>query len=201
MDRDQFFQNLFDDNSREAGANREQRQLSYENRIVRRVITECGVPRVSWGWLVNNCKAATGGHELSFEWFNYTFREFPARLLGKRIGYCARRTAPDGSSSPLSLYQLQFAELFKPRHNLVLRTIARALQAAEHNASDPFVFVFPIVRRMFCAHNLEIPTSAALDAPRIQWIMQTSPTGSKMIIESTASLFAAIGSEWFQMPD
>lgn len=201
MDRDQFFQNLFDDNSREAGANREQRQLSYENRIVRRAITECGVQRVSWGWLVNNCKAATGGHEFSFEWFNYTFPAFPARLIGKRIGYCGRRTLPDGTSGPLSLYQLQFADLFKAKNNVVLRTIARALQSAEQDASQPFVFVFPIVRRMFCAHNLELPASPALDAPRVQWIMQTSPTGPRMIIEPTTSLFAAVGSEWFQLPE
>lgn len=197
MNRDEFFSNLFDENSPQAGNARERSQTSFESRIVRRVFNECGVKGVSWGRIVNECRIATGGHDLTFNWFNYAFPRFPARLMGKRIGYCGRRTADDGTTSPLSLYQLQFADLFKPKNNLVLRTIAKALHAAEHDDDQPYIFVFPIVRRMFCAHSLDIPANDGLDVPRIQWIMQTTAT-SRMVIESTASLFGAIGGDWFE---
>lgn len=198
--RNSFFNELFDDNSRQAGANREQRQISYESRLVRRVFTECGVKRVSWGQLVNHCKGATGNHELTFEWFNYTFPAFPARLMGRRIGYCARRKNADGTSSPLSLHQLQFADIFRPKNNLVLRSVSRVLADYEHDLTVPYVCIFPIVRKMFCAHNLELPGHTGIDEPRIQWIMQAQ-SGVRMTIEPTTSLLAAIGSEWFQPPE
>jgi hypothetical protein len=198
--RDSFFNELFDDNSRQAGANREQRQISYESRLVRRVFSECRVPRVSMGQLVNHCKGATGNHELTFEWFNFTFPEFPARLMGRRIGYCALRKQADGTSVPLSLYQLQFADIFRPKNNLVLRSVSRALADYEQELTDPYVFIFPIVRKMFCAHNLELPGNPGIDEPRIQWIMQAQ-SGVRMTIEPTTSLFAAVGPDWFQPPE
>lgn len=198
MDRDQFFSNLFDDNNPRAGASREQAQRSFEGRIVRRVFSECGVKRVVWGRLVNDCRDQTGEPELTFAWFNSAFPKFPARLLGKRISYCGRRTGADGASAPLYLYQLEFAEIFKPKNNLVLRTLSRALHSAEHDLDVPYVFVFPIVRRMFCAHNLHLSANPTLDVPRIQWIMQAAETGTTMTIEPTASLFAAIGDDWYQ---
>jgi hypothetical protein len=197
MDRDDFFNNLFDENSPRAGSARQHQQTSFETRIVRRVFNECGVRRVSWGRLVNDCRIATGSHEMTFNWFNYAFPQFPARLFGKRIGYCGRRKADDGTSSPLSLYQLQFADIFKPKNNLLLRSLSKTLHATDHEDGQPYIFVFPIVRRMFCAHNLDLPANPTLDVPRIQWIMQ--PTAdAKMIVESTASLFAAIGGDWFE---
>lgn len=198
MDRDQFFNNLFDENNKRAGVSREQAQRSFEGRIVRRLFNECGVKRVVWGQLVNECRDVTGEPELTFGWFNSAFPRFPGRLLGKRISYCGRRTGSDGTSAPLSLYQLEFAEIFKPKNNLVLRTLAKALHTAEHDLNDPYVFVFPIVRRMFCAHNLILPANPTLDVPRIQWIMQTADAGTTMAIEPTASLFAAIGDDWYQ---
>lgn len=201
MDRDQFFNNLFDENNPRTGVSREQAQRLFESRIVRRLFSECGVQKVVWGRLVNLCKQATGEPELTFNWFNYAFPRFPARLLGKRISYCGRKSNADGSTSPISLYQLQFAEVFKPKNNLVLRALSKALHAAEHDVNSPYIFVFPIVRRMFCAHNLDLPANPTLDVPRIQWIMQAAESDTKMIVEPTASLFASIGEDWFQSPE
>lgn len=198
--RDSFFGELFNDNSRQAGASREQRQISYESRLVRRVFRECGANRVNWGQLVNNCKGATDNHELTFEWFNYTFPEFPARLMGRRIGYCARRKTADGNSSPVYLYQMRLADFFRQKHNWLARSVLRVLADYEHDPALPYVFIFPIVRKMFCAHNLELPPNQGIDVPRIQWIMQPQ-AGAKMIVEPTDSLFAAIGPDWFKPPE
>jgi hypothetical protein len=198
MDRDEFFSNLFDEDNPRANAARVHGQVAFEGRVVRRVFTECGVRNASMGRLINECRIATGDHYLTFSWFNYTFSRFPARLFGRRIGYCGRRKMDDGTTQPLSLYQLQFADIFKPQHNVVIRTISKALHAAPDYADgQPFIFVFPIVRRMFCAHNLDIPSNPDLDTPRIQWIMQTAD-GAQMTVESTASLLAAIGNDWFE---
>lgn len=198
MDRDEFFSNLFNEDNPRANAARENAQVAYEGRVVRRLFAECGVRTVSWGRLINDCRVVTGEHHLTFNWFNYTFSRFPARLFGKRIGYCSRRKMDDGTSQPIGLYQLQLADIFKPTHNVLARVVSKALHAApDYVDGAPYVFVFPVVRRMFCAHNLELAANPELDTPRIQWIMQTAD-GAKMAIESTASLFAAIGNEWFE---
>jgi hypothetical protein len=187
-DRDQFFNSLFsqDDFSR---------QLSYENRIVRRVITECGIKPPSWGKLVNLCRAETGQPYFSFQWFNLFFNQFPAVLCGKRIGYCGTKQDDNGNKKKMGLYELTMSDIFKPQKNMLVRAISSALHSAGVDTEQPFVFVFPIVRKMFCAHNLHVEP-VDFQQPRIQWRFQHEKAA--MTIESSASLFQAIGQDWYQ---
>lgn len=191
--RDQFFNNLFDENA-DAQTHGFQRQLSYENRIVRRAFNECGVKPPSWGRIINMCRAETGAPELSFSWFNSTFRRFPGKLCGKRIGYCGYRRDDSGNKASLSLYQLSLAELLATKHNILLRTIAKAIHAAGVEDGQPFIFVFPLVRRMFCAHNLGFTVTPTDDAPSVRWVFN-----GDLVVESSASAFRAIGPEWFDL--
>lgn len=195
--RDQFFSNLFDD-SGNAQTSGFQRQLSYENRIVRRVFNECGVKPPSWGRLVNMCKAETGTHELSFAWFNSTFPRFPAALCGKRIGYCGYRRDDAGNKSSLSLYQLALAEILATKHNVLLRTLTKALHAFAVNPEQPFAFVFPVVRKFFVAHNMSMPALPPGGMPRVFWTYN-APEGGVMHVECSAPFFAAVGADWFEV--
>lgn len=196
--RDQFFNNLFDDaaNAQTGGF---QRQLSYENRIVRRVFNECGVkPASGWGRIVNMCKAETGTHEFSCAWFNSTFPRFPATLCGKRIGYCGYRRDDAGNKTSLSLYQLALAEILAAKHNVLIRTLTKALQAFAVDLDRPFAFVFPVVRKFFVAHNMDLPIQPANNMPRVFWTY-SSPEGGVMRVEHSAPFFAAIGGDWFEI--
>ena len=196
MDRDQFFHNLFDENS-DAQTSGFQRQLSYESRLVRRVFTDCGVKTPSWGRLVNLCKAETGTHEMSCAWFNATFPRFPARLCGKRIGYCGYRRDDAGNKTSLSLYQLTIAEIMSAKHNVLVRAISKALHSFAVDPSSPFTFVFPVVRKPFVAHNLDLPGRPFDEVPRIMWTFENEDI--RMHIEPAAPLFALIGHEWFEL--
>lgn len=191
--RDQFFNNLFDENA-EAQTTGFQRQLSYENRIVRRVFNECGVKIPSWGQLINLCRAETGAPELSFSWFNSTFPRFPAKLCGKRIGYCGYRRNDAGQKTSLSLYQLSLPEILATKHNILLRTIAKSLHSAGVEDGQPFVFVFPLVRKMFCAHNLRLAVKSDNTAPNVQWVFN-----GDIVVENSAGAFRAIGADWFDL--
>lgn len=190
MDRDQFFNNLFDGDAAEQTSGF-QRQLSYENRIVRRVFNECGASPRSWGRLVNMCKAETSTHEMSFNWFNGMFPSFPARLCGRRIGYCGYRRNDAGQKTSLSLYQLSLPEILATKHNILTRTISKGLHAQQVDSEQPFIFVFPLVRKMFCAHNLSLPTLPE-GLPRVRWLFQDN-----LCVESSAGLFQAIGPDWY----
>lgn len=80
--RDAFFNNLFSEGAEQT--TNFQRHQSFENRAVKRVLSECGVKVRSMGQLVNMCKDATGHHEFTFSWFSDTFPAFPAQLGGKK---------------------------------------------------------------------------------------------------------------------
>ena len=121
MDRDQFFNNLFDDDKFNY-------QQSYENRAVRRVITECGITPVSWGKLVNQCRDETGLPYFSFHWFNGFFPDFPAKLCGKRIGWCGKILDGSGGYKKVGLYELPLHEILRPKNNLLLRSISNNLE-------------------------------------------------------------------------
>ena len=146
-DRDNFFNSLFNsDNS--------SRQLAYENRTVKRVINECGIKPRSWGRLVNLCRDETGNPFFSFDWFNRFFPQFPATLCGKRIGYVGTRPDHNGVKQKVCLYQLSIKDMLRPQNNLLVRAISGALADANVDTEQPFIFVFPVVKKMFCAHNL-----------------------------------------------
>lgn len=195
--RDQFFDKLFDEAAR-LQTSGFQRQLSYENRLVKRVFNECGVKPPSWGQLVNLCKAETGTHEMSCGWFNSTFPRFPAALCGKRIGYCGYRRDEAGNKKSLSLYQLTIAELLSVKHNVMVRTISKALQILGVDAAQPFAFVFPVVKRFFVAHNMDLPARPAGETPRVCWTYAT-PDGAVMHVEHSTTFFNAIGGDWFEL--
>ena len=190
MSRDQFFDNLFNvaASAEEYGF---QKQLSYENRIVRRVFNECGVRPPSWGALVNQCKAETGSPDLSFSWFNHNFPRFPGMLCGKRIGYCGYRRDDAGNKTSLSLYQLSLADIFRDKNNLLVRAISNALRDAQVDTDQPFIFVFPVVRKMYCAHNMDLQHTDK-DRPRVQWVFNDD-----LRVESSITAFQAIGADWY----
>lgn len=174
MDRDQFFNNLFGDSNEHLDAIRAQSQLAYEDRIIRRVLRECGIKIPSMGKLVNECKAFSGQHRLCFEWFNAVYA-FPGRLCGKRIPH---------------LHELTLADVLKPApKNRLFKAVVKNLQKQEIDTQQPFVFAFPVVRTMFCAHNLSVDSVG----PRLHLSVEDAP----LTIESTATLCAGIGHAWW----
>jgi hypothetical protein len=179
MDRDQFFGNLFNENSENADAVRLQRQLAFEERIIKRVFNECGIKRLGWGKLANECREMTGHDRLNFNWFNSTYKYFPAVLCGRRIP---------------KLHELTLSDLFKnpvAGRNRLCQAISKNLQRQEVDPSSNFIFVFPVVRTMFCAHNLN---TEAGDLPRVTWNLQLEKM--PMTVELTSTLFPLIGPEW-----
>lgn len=194
-ERDQFFNNLFDENAR-AQTDGFQRQLSYENRIVRRVFNECGVKPPSWGRLVNLCRDETGTHEMSCAWFNSAFPRFPATLCGKRIGYCGYRRDDAGNKASLSLYQLTIGDLLTTKNNILVRTLSKALHLFAVNLDRPFTFVFPVVRKFFVAHNMDLPLRTNSGVPRAVWTF-AAPEGGVLHVEPSAAFFSGIGGDWF----
>jgi hypothetical protein len=190
MDRDQFFNNLFDDDKFNY-------QQSYENRAVRRVITECGITPVSWGKLVNQCRDETGLPYFSFHWFNGFFPDFPAKLCGKRIGWCGKILDGSGGYKKVGLYELPLHEILRPKNNLLLRSISNNLEQFEVADDEKFVFLFSLARKMFCAHNLAVEADGS--QPSIRWLFQHE--GRSLTVEASASFFKALGSEWYQERD
>ncbi|NDD53143.1 hypothetical protein EBZ39_04550 [bacterium] len=175
MDRDQFFDNIFNETGDAAAAIRLQRQLAYEERVIKRVFTECGIKINSWGRLVNECRNETGVPKLSFRWFNSSTR-FPVRLCGRRFP---------------GMHELTIADLFKPAEkNRLFKAIVKNLHKQEIDATKGFVFVFPVVRTMYCAHNV---LGAQSVGPR--WTMHLE--NAILTVEPTASFFKCVGSEWF----
>lgn len=186
-DRDNFFDTVFNKDDFFT------RQLMYENRVVRRAIAECGIKPRSWGRLVNMCRDETGQPFFSCDWFNHFFPSFPARLCAKRIGYCGTRVE-GGERKKVCLYQLTLKDILRPEKNLLVGAVSNALGELNVNTSDPFVLVFPIVKKMFCAHNLSLDTYES--DIRAQWVFQH---GRKpLIVEPSVTLFGAIGNGWYQ---
>lgn len=176
MDRDQFFNNLFDENSANAESAREQRQLAYEERTIKRLFTECGIKINGWGRFVNECRDITGQQNLNFQWFNSAFN-FPVRLCGRRIP---------------KLHELVIADLFKPLpSNRLCKAVIKNLHRQDVDETRPFVFVFPIVRKMYCAHNVE----TVCHDPGVRWTLRTET--SLLAVEPTTSFFGSVGSEWW----
>lgn len=187
--RDKFFGEIFNDDNFH-------RQLSYEDRAVKRVISECGVRVPSMGKLVNLCKAETGQPAFSFSWFNSTFPRFPAVLCGKSISFCGYDRDEAGGKHKKFLYQLLISELMATKHNRLVRAISKALHESEVDDDKPFIFIFTIVRKRFCAHNLDLLAPVSEDAPRVQWRFENG--SSPLIVEPSTMLLRAVGNEWFE---
>jgi hypothetical protein len=175
MDRNQFFNNLFDDNGDAAEAIRAQRQLAFEERIVKRAFSDSGVKVGSWGKLVKECQLETGLPKLNFRWFNANTR-FPARLCGRRIP---------------RLHELTIADLFKPAaNNRLFKAITKNLHRQDVDDTKGFAFVFPVVRTMYCAHNL-----TDIQSVGAHWTITTED--AILTVEPATALFKAIGPSWF----
>lgn len=175
MDREQFFNNIFDESGDAAEAIRFQRQLSFEERIVKRAFKDCGIKVNSWGKLVNECKAATGLHKLNFQWFNTSTR-FPVRLCGRRIP---------------KLHELKISEMFKPApKNRLFNAVIKTMHKLEVDDTQGFLFVFPLTRTMYCAHNV---TDTQSLGPH--WTMVTPQ--AILTVEPVTSFFQMIGPEWY----
>lgn len=183
MDRDQFFSHIFDENSDAAEASREQKQLAFEERVIKRLFRECGIKIVSWGRLVNECREISGQPVLNFRWFNSSFK-FPAVLCGKRL-YTGRRGP--------ALADLVLRDLLKPPDkNRAAKLISRVIADQGVNDDDFFVFVFPVAHKMFCAHNM-----SQVDAATGTRLTVQTPKDI-MHIEATDSLFRAVGTNWWE---
>jgi hypothetical protein len=187
--RDQFFGEIFNEDNFH-------RQLSFESRVVRRVFSECGVRIPSMGRLVNLCRDETGHPEFSFDWFNSKYSRFPGKLCGRSIGFCGYTTDDAGTKRKQFIYQLVITELLNPKNNRLVRAISKALHECAVSDSNPFVFIFTIVRKRFCAHNLDLPFPVSEEAPRTQWRFDNG--SSPLIIEPATPLLRAIGPEWFE---
>lgn len=181
--RDNFFSELFNQDSQGAEAIRFQRQLAFEERIIKRVFKECGIKISGWGKMANECRDMTGHNKLNFSWFNSEFSRFPGVLCGRRIP---------------RLHELTMADLFKiPKDgkNRLLAAVAKNLHRLEINTERRFIMCFPVVRTMLCAHN-HITDDTGI--PRVQWICSFPPTVKNMFtVEHTSTLFNAIGSDWY----
>lgn len=186
MDRDDFFKNLFDNNTPEADAIRAQRQLAYEERIIKRVLTECGAAPASWGALVNLCRRESHEDKLNFRWFNNSYSRFPGYLCGKRIPY---------------MHQITLVDLFKPVvKNRVVKAISKALAALSVDpAETSYVLVFPIIKTQFCAHTItRVGGEPIIGDNRLQFCIQP-PAGVStrpLFIEPLKSFCASIGNQW-----
>lgn len=180
MDRDSFFDNLRNEDTVQSELRRQQRQLAYEERIIKRVFAECGIKVTGWGLMANMCRRETGQDKLNFNWFNQGFRGFPGRLCGRRIP---------------KLHELTFQELAKPlEKNRLAKAVAKALAKDEVELEDgPWVFVFPVVRTFFCAHNLNYAV------PGTAFNVRDSDNRLMLSVSPSANLFQMIGKDWFEL--
>lgn len=182
MSRDEFFDNLFNENAPAAEDLKKLRQLAYEERVIKRVFTECGAAPNSWGKLAVACKRATDSPKLNFSWFNEAY-SFPGTLCGSRVPYLHKITLP---------------ELFKTGgKNRLIRAVAKQLANYDiDGAKQSFVFVFPLIKTAFCAHSLVIAGHELIEDSRAQLVFRPSRTDRPLFIEPLKSLCQAIGNQW-----
>ena len=182
MSREDFFDNLFSDTAPAAEDLKRIRQLAYEERVIKRIFTECGAAPSSWGKLAVACRQATDSTKLHFGWFNAAYA-FPGKVCGNRIPYIHKITLPD---------------LFKPvNKNRLLRSISKQLAEFEIVPTrDPYVFVFPLIKTAFCAHSLVTAGHEPINEPRSQMLFKLPGNNRPLFIEPLKQLCKAIGNQW-----
>ena len=180
MDRDNFFDNLRREDTAQDELRRQQRQLDYEERVIKRVVAECGIKITGWGLMANACRRETGQNKLNFAWFNQTFRGFPGRLHGRRVP---------------RLHELDFQALFRPHDkNRLVKAVTKSLATDAVNGTDNrWIFVFPVVRTFYCAHNLDYNVSG----PSFQ--LRDEDGRLEIATCPTKHLFKTIGPDWFSL--
>jgi hypothetical protein len=187
MSREDFFEQLFNEATPAADELKRLRQLAYEERVIKRVITDCGVNISSWGRLANLCRTATDEKKLNFNWFNEEYGNcFPGKLFGKRIPH---------------VHSIKLPELFKPvKQNKLLRKLAAALAIAEIDpVKDAYLFVFPLIKTPYCLHTFRDPGYENPDAEdaRFQLLVRIGAEKRPLFIEPLKTACKAIGSDWF----
>lgn len=182
--RDALAKDIFGED--ESGPTRQMRQYAYEERVIKRVFAESGVtPRGGWGYFVNQSREMIGVPKLSFQWFNQVF-SFPGVLCGSRIGYMHELTLPD--------------MIKPPQRNKMLKRIAKQLYKKDIDSRQKFVFCFPIVRTLFCAHNLRSQAPDSWDKPTWRFQISTYADGNWLFVEPLAGLCQGIpAAEWFNV--
>jgi len=185
MSRDEFFENLFNESTPAAEDLKILRQLAYEERVIKRIFTDCGIKPSGWGRLAVDCRAKTQQTKLNFAWFNATYGEFPGILLGRRVPFLHKTTVVD---------------LFKPApKNRLVKAIAKELAINEIDPlTSSYVFVFPIVKTAFCAHSFgSLADTRLSDSARHQFVMLPTANKRPFIVEPLKNLCSAIGPAWF----
>lgn len=183
--RDELAKHLFDEDD-DNSTIKQLRQYAYEERVIKRVFTESGVaPKSGWGRYVNQSREVIGFPKLCFQWFNNNFR-FPGQLCGKRI---------------TRMHELTLTDLIKPpARNKMFKRVLSNLHKLEINLQKrKFVFCFPVVRTLFCVHNLRCQESASWD--RVDWRLQiaTQSDGVWLFVEPLASFCRGLpADEWFE---
>ena len=174
--RDDFFNSLFDDSGDHVEALRAQRQLTFEESVIKRIFNESGIAVAGWGRLVNECRTESGLPKLNFGWFNRRFN-FPAKIYGRRVK---------------KIHELVIADLFRAggKNNKLVRFIARQLNWAEVDTSKPFVFFFRIINTLVCAHNLD---ASGHTGP--SWTIRIED--AILTLETSKSYLAATDGDWF----
>lgn len=180
--RDAIAKDIFGED--ESGPTRQMRQYAYEERVIKRVFAESGItPRGGWGYFVNQSREMIGLPKLSFQWFNQVF-SFPGILCGSRIGYMHELTLPD--------------MVKPPQRNKMLKRIAKQLYKKDIDSKQKFVFCFPVVRTIFCAHNLRSQAPESWDKPTWRFQISTCADGNWLFVEPLAGLCQGIpAAEWF----
>lgn len=180
MNRDSFFDNLRNEDTVQDALRRQQRQLAYEERVIKRVFSECGIKINGWGRMANMCRQETVQDKLNFAWFNRQFRRFPGHLSGRRIP---------------RLHELTFQDLAKPfKQNRLAKAAVKALAKAEVPYNDTnWVFVFPVVRTFFCAHNFDCPVTGT------SFSLRDENNKLALSVTPTHNLFQMIGKDWFEL--
>jgi hypothetical protein len=86
------------------------------------------------------------------------------------------------------------ADLFKPAaRNRLVKAVMKTLQRIDVDTERQFVFVFPVTRTAFCAHNIELE-STAID--RVVWRASNS-TGATLFVEPLPMFCQQFGNQWF----
>lgn len=186
--RDALAKDIFGED--ESAPSRQMRQYAYEERVIKRVFAASGVtPRGGWGYFVNQSREMIGVPKLSFQWFNKVF-SFPGILAGSRMGY---------------MHELTLTDMIRPpQRNKMMKRISKQLYKADIGPTQKFVFCFPVVRTLFCAHNLRSQTPDSWDHPEWRFQIATNMSGEGcnewLFIEPLAGLCQGIpAAEWFNV--
>lgn len=183
--RDALAKDIFGED--ESGPSRQMRQYAYEERVIKRVFAGSGVtPRGGWGYFVNQSREMIGVPKLSFQWFNQVF-SFPGVLCGARLKY---------------LHKLTLTDMIKqPHRNQIVKRVGKHLYKQDINIQrQKFVFCFPVVRTLFCAHNLRSQSPDSWDKPSWRFQIATYAAGNWLFVEPLAGFCQGVpASEWFNV--